>query len=188
MFLITGCGRSGTKYITEVLRQCGLDVGHETLGKDGVVSSIWAVYDSYYPSYHHQGPRPHFDTVLHQVRHPLDTIGSLMTSSAESWYWNARHIPIDPERWSPLRKAEAYYWHWNHLVSHEAVYRYRVEDLVDCWPVVCAFVGLPTDTALPDVPKDTNHRDHPTVQWKNLFPGWQNLIQRMAKEYGYEVA
>ena len=94
MFLITGCGRSGTMYMAKMLQSAGLDVGHEALGQDGVVSSIWAVADDWYPSYHQQRKRPAFDVVLHQVREPLATIGSLTTAQPGSWRWNARHIPI----------------------------------------------------------------------------------------------
>lgn len=36
--LITGCGRSGTKYIARLLSAAGLDIGHETMGKDGIAS------------------------------------------------------------------------------------------------------------------------------------------------------
>lgn len=38
MLLITGCGRSGTHFTARLLQEIGLDVGHETLGKDGVAS------------------------------------------------------------------------------------------------------------------------------------------------------
>ena len=36
--VIIGTGRSGTAYTSKLLRECGIDVGHEALGKDGVSS------------------------------------------------------------------------------------------------------------------------------------------------------
>lgn len=189
MFLITGCGRSGTKYIATVLQQCGLDVGHEKPGTDGCVSSIWAVRDDYYPSYHDQA-RPTFKRILHQVRHPLDAIGSLMTASQESWAWNARHIKLDPG-WSPLLKATFYWYHWNRMVEtrHQPEFRYRIEELPEVWPEVCRWVGLEVIPEIPPVPTDLNHREHPVCRWADLHrlaPEWFRIIYGLAKEYGYE--
>ena len=35
--LVIGCGRSGTKWFSELLKDHGLDIGHEHMGNDGVV-------------------------------------------------------------------------------------------------------------------------------------------------------
>lgn len=81
-FVVTGCGRSGTKYMAEVLKRCGLKCDHEGVfdppvrsveipaGLDGDVSWAAAPFVSAMAS----GTK-----VLHQVRHPLDVISSFVS-------------------------------------------------------------------------------------------------------------
>ncbi len=40
--LVTGCARSGTRYTAFILRDCGLDVGHEWVFPDGLTSWLMA--------------------------------------------------------------------------------------------------------------------------------------------------
>ena len=81
--LITGCGRSGTLYATELWRALGLDIQHErpvppngVMGEDGVASWFLAVDDPEPPS----GPSTQnyeFGITIHQVREPLKVIASV---------------------------------------------------------------------------------------------------------------
>lgn len=77
--IITGCGRSGTGFIAEVMNRLGLPCGHErAVRPDGFKGWGDLVGDVswFAPPYLHQMPA---DTViLHQVRHPRRVI--------ESWY------------------------------------------------------------------------------------------------------
>ena len=34
--LVTGCARSGTRYTALLFSECGLDIQHEKMGKDGI--------------------------------------------------------------------------------------------------------------------------------------------------------
>ena len=70
MILVAACPRSGTLYITKILGKMGFEVGHERLHKDGIVDYRLALgFD---------GPREHRRVFFHQVRHPLNTISSLV--------------------------------------------------------------------------------------------------------------
>jgi hypothetical protein len=183
-FLITGCGRSGTKYTAKVLQKAGLDVQHEKPGRDGTVSSVWAVEDTWYPGYHAQ-KRPEFDLILHQVREPLATIGSLTTALQGSWNWNARHIPIDPKAPS-LIKAARYWYYWNLKIEEIAQHRYRVEDMKDEWEFLCMLLGC--NCRLPNVSKKTNSREHIRVNWLRLsqaVPDIYTELRTMSERYGY---
>ena len=71
--LITGCGRSGTSYMSSLMRKTGLDMPHEVMGRDGMVGWQQARDTS------------GFDIVLHQVRHPLRAISSAQTIRIGSW-------------------------------------------------------------------------------------------------------
>ena len=99
--LVTGTGRSGTTYFSDLLTQLGLDVGHQRNGKDGCSGAEFAKdYDWYpwFPVYGggdcaNVGERRSdyaYKHVLHIVRHPLWCIPSLM-----------RNYPaINPEFWA----------------------------------------------------------------------------------------
>jgi hypothetical protein len=172
MFLITGCGRSGTSYTAAALRACGLDVGHEEPGVGGVVSSVWVVEDTYYPSFHAQH-RPQFDLVLHQVRHPLPTIGSLTTAQDSSLRWNARHIELDLHQEKVLVAAQ-YWLNWNLLCESRAQYRYRIEAVTPGFRLVA-----------PEVSVRLNSRKHRQVKWSDLGK-YETSIREMSRRYGYE--
>ena len=82
---IIGTGRSGTGFITKALGKAGRDIGHESMGKDGI-SSWCLVADEIEPPY---GPSwstvKNLDVVIgHQVRHPVDSILSLLTMNKRS--------------------------------------------------------------------------------------------------------
>lgn len=81
--LVTGCGRSGTLYITSCLQKLGLDVRHEepvppngVMGKDGMVSWFMTVDDSN-PALGPGRKYYEFEYVLQLVRHPLKVIASV---------------------------------------------------------------------------------------------------------------
>ena len=72
---ITTTGRTGSRFIWQVLKQCGLDVGeHEKrFGKDGGV-----ITNGFYPYYDKPGFTPSKEHKLFiQVREPLACISSL---------------------------------------------------------------------------------------------------------------
>jgi hypothetical protein len=197
VILVTGCGRSGTLYIARVLQRLGLDVGHERLGRDGIVSSLWAVTDSKYPPYHQQGPYPMFNIVLHQVREPLATIGSLTTAQPISWDWTCKHIDVD--RGAPvLRRAAEYWLRWNELCEHQAAYTYRIESLNEVWEMWMGYVRSTNSllaeqaaTAILDgLSTDVHHREHRAVTWEDVeaaTPLYRD-IKELARHYGYRAS
>jgi hypothetical protein len=73
----------------------GLNVMHEEMGEDGIVSWLFAVQSSKVP----WGPSPQdytFDYMFHLVRHPLMAIPSIATFKKESWRYIADYIPLLP--------------------------------------------------------------------------------------------
>ena len=187
MILITGCGRSGTKYISLVLRELGLDVGHESLGRDGIVSSIFAVRADKYPPYH-CSVRPEFDVVLHQVRNPLDTIASLETSLDVSWDFTCPITGVD--RNAPILQRSAEHWyHWNLICEEISDWRYRIEDLPSVWSTWCDYVGLrgAKYETVAHISHKTNARRHRRITWDDIKAATPLYaeIRRLAKRYGY---
>lgn len=175
-------------YTSKALQAAGLDVGHERLGRDGIVSSMWALDVDEYPAYHEQGPQPEFDVILHQVRHPLDAIGSLTTALPESWAWNARYMPIANK---PVLEKAALYWYLTNLIAEKrASWTYRIESLPDIWREFTRRLKIKAGIGvLAGIPKNINSREHDTVTWKQIrgvTVHWDQ-IRKLARSYGYET-
>jgi hypothetical protein len=155
--LVTGCGRSGTRYTTFVLRRHGLDVGHERLGRDGVASWSLAVDADHVP----WGPSRQavsFDVILHQTRHPLKVVCSAMSFKDQSWRFICEHIPCSLEDPLPLRAA-AYWYYWNAAAERRADLTFRVENVRGALGEICERLGVEADPSVLDhVPTDVNTR------------------------------
>jgi hypothetical protein len=155
--LITGCGRSGTKYITHLLRRLGLDVRHERMGADGIASWAMAVdADSVawgVPSRHYD-----FDDVFHQVRDPRQVIASATTFKPDSWSFICAHTPISLDDPILLRAAK-YWYYWNLEAEKVARWRYRIETFDEVFDEFCSRLQLTPDrTVLAQVDPDVNTR------------------------------
>lgn len=74
-FVITGCGRSGTLYMTKVLKILGFTVGHEGILKNG--TSSWYITERSHSEYIKSVFQGHDVTFIHIVRHPIAVISSM---------------------------------------------------------------------------------------------------------------
>lgn len=208
MIMITGIGRSGTAYIAKLLRSVGLDVGHESFGRDGVVSWYWAAYlrkqkglDRLYcrPPLNGMpllsgtttlsGGLPSFETVLHQVRDPIRSIPSFLTAYEPAWKWvyaNTEISPSDP----PVKRCCEVWLHWNRMAEGISSWTYRVESLESVWSEFSRRVGIqaPYDS-VKRISHSTNSRPHPDISWdeiRKLTPLWKE-IEELAVRYGYQI-
>lgn len=190
--LITGTARSGTSYIAKVLQKCGLEIGHETLKKDGVSSWVMAVHDDKTP----WGPARNglrFVHIFHQVRHPLKVIASVyVTEPPKSWEYIQKHIPQIRSEDPHLVKCAKYWYYWNLKAYKEAEWTYRVEDLENVWEDFQDRLAYRWDRkVLQEVPKDTNTRNVvlPKFTWqdlqRSLDPTLYKNIRQLALQYGY---
>jgi len=171
--LITGCGRSGTKYITFILRRLGLDVMHEKVGRDGTASWLMAVDSTSTP----WGPgRSNFEfqAILHQVRNPLAVIPSLVTFKPSSWNYIHKYIPHSEDD-SVLVQAAKYWYYWNQEVEKVAHWRYRIEDFQTVFFEFCNKLDVSEDRRiLSDVALDVNTRNRGI-----LFHWYEELCERL---------
>ena len=188
--LITGCGRSGTQYIAALLRENGLIIEHEydKEGIDGITSWILAVSDDHPPF----GPSRNefqFDTIIHQVRNPLDVIASVQTFTPESWEYIKKHIPIH-ENDSLLVCAMKYWYYWNILAEQGSQFTYRIEDIDSALPRILdvAHAGIFHPESLQNVPKNINTREHGIITLDDLKTADPILFEQiifLAEKYGY---
>ena len=189
MFLITGCGRSGTKYIVEVLAAVGIEAGHEKPGKHGIVD------------WHLVLAKPEeYDFILHQVRHPLRTIESMHSAREPSWKFICERVMDIRMDMSILERCMAYWYYWNLLAEKNAWLTYRVEDLdavINQVGGVCLgkAPGRKAKNKMAKVPANMHTRRNgsrgksiPKLGWKELREAnlsLANAIHAMAKRYGY---
>lgn len=128
---IIGTGRSGTTFTAKALSKGGREVGHETMGKDGIVS--WCLVadgaDSLY------GPPwsalSDFDLVVgHQLRHPLDSIMSLMTIHSNSRAFIERSGLGDFRHQKKLLGWCMVHWlSWNQFAYEKAEFHWTLDNV-----------------------------------------------------------
>ena len=189
--LITGCGRSGTKYAATLLSAAGLRIGHETMDRDGIASWLLAALPAA-PGWGPSGEDFHFRTILHQVRNPLAAISSMQTIQPASWRYICQHIPCSME--DPLLFRCVTFWReWNLKAESIAAWSYRLEDIDSAWEELCARLALPaTREALNAVSRNVNTRkgSFENVTWddlKNLDSRLCLAVQEQAARYGYQI-
>ncbi len=213
--LITGCGRSGTLYATEVWRSLGLDIRHErpipphgSMGRDGVASWFMTVDDPN-PPFGPSAAGYKFDLVLHVVRDPLKVIASVaqfilrkglsspkyIERYAPETRLNARERTLEPKQQFILRAAR-YWYHWNLLAQAKADKIVQVEQLIPALPGLCELLGVAFRSGLADrISKHTNARwqyvreDPWIVEWTDIETLDPNLCKNifcLAASYGYQ--
>jgi hypothetical protein len=192
--LITGCARSGTTYITQVLKQAGLQVEHEFLAKDGCVSWLMAVDADYAP----WGPPDngiYFEHIFHQVRHPLLVISSVYTTEPkQSWDFICKHIPEIRAKDDHVVKCAKYWYYWNLKAEEKAEWTYQVEEIETILSHMSKRLKFPLSREiLKCIPKTANHRGAYVHKftWADLEamlpPDLLSKVQTLALKYGYSI-
>lgn len=192
MLLITGCGRSGTHFTSELFKQLGLDLPHENVGRDGAASWKHIVSGTFV----YIGKKREveidstgFTTILHQVRHPLKVIASMQTFSDSTWHYMAKFIALDLKR-PPVIQAMQAWVGWNGLIEAKADWRFQIEQIKECFPDLCRHAGLPPQE-FPEVPHAA--RDSRTARYQPLSfadlvredAGLAAEVEALAVRYGY---
>jgi len=195
---VTGCGSSGTAYISAVLRTCGLDVPHEKMGADGIASWLLAPgTPDTLPGFDDFPARP---IVLHQVRHPLRAVSTFQRTDGKHWDYIYRHMPtITPDM--PLIERCMRYWvEWNDMAAGLAEWTYRVETVCEWanWKRFCLTLqrhGLVDKRHLAlGVPVNVNSKPKPgwyrELSWADLVAAdgaLARVIMGMGRKYGYAI-
>lgn len=92
MILITGHARSGTKYMAELFKKNGLDIGHEQLGKDGTSNWQQAATADFYEWGERVPTRGNIEwsEVIYVMRNPIDLINSVAFTEQPSQEFRRR--------------------------------------------------------------------------------------------------
>ena len=182
-FLVLGTPRSGLAYTTMVLRQLKLSVAHEGIGADGACG--WPFVPCIMPKSN--------ITILHQVRNPLDSIGSMQCISEESWSYIGHYLKMDIMKTSDLifRGMQCWY-HWNKMVEDKAIFTYRVEDMERVWGNICELLKINKMISFPlDISTDINTRAefYEPLETEDLLNSNSTLATRvlsLGTTYGYK--
>lgn len=201
--LVSGCGRSGTKWMSEVLTKAGVPCSHEeafTPERHGTGEwADWTAEASWCAA-----PFTPIENVyvVHLVRHPLDVLRSRIDKGTFDIRWNDKRGKPYLGPWAdwacrwcpgmdltgPALDAAAIHWvQWNRLVV--ANERLRLEDvdiptinrlarIVDPQaPGIVKPVPLPATNTTPD------DKRSPIPRWADVVhvPGFM----AMAESYGY---
>lgn len=190
--LIVGCARSGTAYTAKVLNELGLQIGHEKMGRDGII--FWhltpKIARSEKYSKHNQ-----FEHIFHQVRDPLKVISSVyVTEDRNSWSFITKYLPQIKVQDSHLVKCAKYWYYWNLEAEKIAEWTYRLEEIDDHWEEFEKHIGKKLKRANVKVRKDTNTwqtGNYRTFTWQDLKteldPELFENIQKLALKYGYST-
>lgn len=146
-FLITGCGRSGTQYITRVLRCHGLHVAHEGVFVPGmarhddlaaVFAREWLHGEVSWFAAPYLDQVPDDWLVVHLVRNPIRVIRSWVALRLWEGQFTASIFVRRQLGWtswfqasrSPIAASMEYWVAWNQLVREKrpTAWRLRIED------------------------------------------------------------
>jgi hypothetical protein len=118
-FIIVGCCRSGTGYMSALFTACGYDVGHERLGKHGISSWCWAVTDTTTPgSGLPRKPTAASRHLIQVVREPWAVVSSILSNIIPHRpfrRWLRQHLPIVGE--TILARSVELVVGWNELIE-----------------------------------------------------------------------
>lgn len=196
-FVIAQTGRSGSGYISKVLRQSGVNCGHEEYfrfpfqkpisGLDGDSSWLSVPHLSSYKG-----------VIIHQVRHPLKVLTSLISTFEKNTrhskkYW-PYHKEMMPYRTSDLdRDFMAMIIYMNREIEEHSHYFWRIEDvsakeinLAISSVINVGRIGRIED-AMRDVSRNTNsHHKKDYLSWDDIPSSIEkSKLMGMADDYGY---
>lgn len=201
--LIVGCPASGTTYTTQVLQRSGLDIKHEMMGKDGIVS--WTMITNRIAIYNPtiiNDLEGKFDHIFHQIRDPLRVIRNNYSPDnmkhLDGFYWSYIRsvIPQMKKEDSLLVHCAKFYYYWNLKAEEMAEFSYRIEDFESILPEFEERLGHPIDRSiLSQVSTKTNSWEtwnpgvYVDITWerlqKKLPPDLYRKLRGLAKRYGY---
>lgn len=191
MILITGCPKSATVYISTLLQNLGLDVRHESMGMQGSADWMLAPGKESKPWV---GPSfNEFTLILHQVRHPLDTISSCQKLSRRALQYIHSYLPVETN--SLEETCMAIWYYWNKMAEEISSWTYKIEQLPEISNIFCKKIGYPDlmekKYELDSVPKNINSaKPYTLLTWEkcdkiNLV--LSDKIKQLAKRYGYWI-
>ena len=202
--LITGCGSSGTTYISRLLQINGLDSSHDSgYGSDAIVTNACNGNEVYIYEFEKFGIKEYvkfkvnimeFKKIIHLVRNPLETIPSVL-AKWRSWGGIWLHVrenleELDEPNKISIRNAMAYWFYWNKKIQAVANIRYRFEDLLEDPSSLFQYIDFDYSAKMDNKIKLSSAKKKRKITFKDLQNKDFELavkIKELAKEYGYDL-
>lgn len=196
---MVGTGRCGTVYTAALLTACGIPFGHEAVFRPRGIERRWGLAGD--ASYLAVPWLPFYSgLVLHQVRHPVAVVRSLVGSGffGELAPHSKYRAPVDrlvAPTGDPVRDAVRYTVAWNERCERHAAIRYRIEDIDAVLGTLVALIDPSRLEAVPDalarVPRGMNTRARAReIAGVDDLPAGpdREALARMVTRYGYDLS
>lgn len=209
--LVLATPKSATRFLTKLMRNAHVKVGHEHIKRHGTVGCFFAVEDVWYPGKHwnddggvedesrQRRSDYEFEHVWHMTRDPRKVIPSLAFRHfpGTMWCWQERHTGISCGIYPKMLRSMLFYVAWNELIErNERIdHRFRIEDIDDEWPGLCSRLDIeckPVPEALPrnygttetgpNAPVPLNYEEMEAIDLEAA-----KRVREMAERYGYDV-
>lgn len=211
--IIIGHPRTGTAYTGELLKSFGLDIGHEKMGKDGIVSWMFNVYDLHNPFYKNNYAKSRFfstfDHVILCVRDPYTAIPSIIRENHDAYIslkFRQKHIlkafGIDIFAiHSPIEQAIAVYYYWSKIAleknNPEIITRIEKDDqklfnyLESCgYNIQYANEKLPPKNINADktwMGKVTPKPELTKNDWLGIAQSYKQMLNELCEVFNYDL-
>lgn len=178
--LVTGCGRSGTRFMYKLLHKTGIKTEHEKEAEEATVSWHYfnPVKDTYKPFQNIENfnwTRKNWSRYLKflQIRNPRDSCSSIQTFTAASWEYIESVFPQVKLSNNIKEKSIVYWTLWNYNIIPEADYIYDLDDAYKYYSKICSYFNLePISDIFYEklVKQKINSRNHNTFNHEKYLP------------------
>jgi hypothetical protein len=207
-YCVTGSPRCGSHFVSAFLGRNGLDIGHESLGRDGICAWQYAVSSDRYPYISDRQAQSdffvHADTWFLYARDPVSALPSLIVENQKgplSYAFRREAIYKDSgvnldDFASPVEKAARSYAHWYLLaLKRKPKAVLRVENfLEDCRRHIPGHRFEPVEISAAERGAGKPYLGvvHPPVSlpggWMEAMPnGTLDLLRDVANRLGYSL-
>lgn len=201
-FIVTGTGRSTTKYTAEVLTAAGLPCSHETVcaswtdeyGDDGLWRQAFGGESSWQAAPFLSAMQAEGVKVIHLVRHPVLVASSMVSNrmlvpepdgSLLPWHeFIVEHLGNRIWRMHPHDRALQFWIEWNRMIGETPDLRWFAPVALPDVDDLAYLLGRRIDlSATASIPKQVNHwreverlkrRDFTRVIWDEAMDLWRS--------------
>jgi len=192
---IIGIGhpRTGTGFTAKLLSILGLDVGHETVGKDGIVAWQLIKQQGPYPYIKNLSERPAYSYLIYNIRNPFNSLPSIVyteDTKMPSFEYRQQECNIPLDKKNPIDNAIISLTYFDRLIKEmNPSLVFRIED--QSHKLVRFFEKQDLEINHNSIiKKKVNRRKHPDFeQMINDFGDISNeckdMLQNYCMNYGY---
>ena len=195
-FYIIGHPRTGSGYMSKLMKCFDYEIGHEKMKRDGI--SCWLnvhcvpeehPMDIFQPWGIPRRPDSRKGIIIHHIRNPVKAMASIILENREPSSYQFRrqvilhHFYIDLDNYNEIDKAALSYIYWNRLAEAQGP---QVRIQVEKGPEQLAlFFGKDVPSVSPPNDTNTSKNRHQEVEWNKMSPKVYQILDETCERYGY---